>query len=307
MASLASFSLVRPLFRMHHGPQLLRRLPINAPGHSHIRCSSKKSAKAVKALQASKKATIPKTHPASGPPPKTTPAAKAQVVVKKPPQVQETIKGNYYSLASKLGERSEPTLLYSRPLLKHNLACYGIGSMAFYLVYNTWDMNLRNPSNVARSKVFQIISYVSMGLYTVVGVAAFGVSMRMIRSIRAVPYRPTPQSPPSVRILVIRNNILAIFPPIRSLVPLEDIYLQRSLRPKPTLSLKGLSNFQKAVQFIKMAPFRLFIAGKEFFSRDRCVVVFLRPQWFNLVLHEDGFQWEKDGLERLLGTKQKWQ
>ena len=130
-------------------------------------------------MQASKKATIPKTQPASVPPSKTSPASKAQAV-KKSPQVHETIKDNYYSLASKLGERSEPTLLYSRPLLKHNLACYGIGGMAFYLVYNTWDMNLRNPSDVSRSKVFQIVSYVSMGLYTVVGVAAFAVSMRYV-------------------------------------------------------------------------------------------------------------------------------
>ena len=88
---------------------------------------------------------------------------------------------------------------------------------------------------------------------------------------------------------------------------LEDVYLGRKMTyppiPKEEIP-KGA--FDKFVQALAVGQAKMFRAIREFITREKLVPVHIKSSYLNLWIHEGGWQWEKRGLNRLIGSDKKW-
>ena len=130
---------------------------------------------------------------------------------------------------------------------------------------------------------------------------------RLIRQIHAVPYRRTPESRPGIQILVTRNNLLPFLPPLKRTVPVDEIYLARRLKPAAqVIAEDDRAPFQKLVESLAEIPLKSFLAAKHFVTREQYVPVRIKSNSWALSLHEEGWQWENNGLEKVIGTTKKF-
>lgn len=66
------------------------------------------------------------------------------------------------------------------------------------------------------------------------------------------------------------------------------------------------SPFAKLVHLLSMTPYKLFKGTKEAITREKLVPVNVKSSYLKLVIHEDGWQWEPRGIDRLIGTDKKF-
>lgn len=132
----------------------------------------------------------------------------------------------------------------------------------------------------------------------------------MIRSIHAIPYRPIPESLPSVRLQIQSNNILSFLPAIKTEVPLNEIYLGRKLTPlmatQPVQEVLPEGTFAKFTHALSTGPSRIFYSLKSTLTKEKIVPVSVKSSYLRFKLRDDGWQWERRGLDRLIGTDKKW-
>ena len=127
---------------------------------------------------------------------------------------------------------------------------------------------------------------------------------RLIRSIHAIPYRRSPGSPPSVKLDIRSNNVLSFLPPLKTQATLDEIYLTRSLTESMPL-LEEATPEGKLERFTRNF-FRPLEILQSAITREKIVPVRVKSLLLDLHIHKDGWQWEKRGLDRLLGSDKKW-
>jgi len=130
----------------------------------------------------------------------------------------------------------------------------------------------------------------------------------MIRSINAIPYRPTPQSLPSIKLQIRSNSILSFLPAIKTEVPLNEICLGRKLTPstQPVQEESPEGAFAKFAHALSTGPSRIFYSLKSTLTKEKIIPVSVKSSYLRFKLRDDGWQWERSGLDRLIGTDKKW-
>lgn len=131
---------------------------------------------------------------------------------------------------------------------------------------------------------------------------------RLIRSIYCIPYRPGPDSPPTVKLRIQSNGLLSfLLPPLKTEVTLVDVYLGRKMA-HPPIAMEEVPEgaFDKFVQALAVGQAKIFRSIREFITREKIVPLHIRSSYLGLGFHEDGWQWKKRGLDRLIGSDKKW-
>ena len=130
----------------------------------------------------------------------------------------------------------------------------------------------------------------------------------MIRSIHAIPYRPTPESLPSVKLQIQSNNILTFLPAIKTEVLLNEICLDRKLTPstEPVREELPEGAFAKFAHALSTGPSRIFYSLKSTLTMEKIVLVSVKSSYLGFKLRDDGWQWERGGLNRLIRANKQW-
>jgi len=130
----------------------------------------------------------------------------------------------------------------------------------------------------------------------------------MIRSIHAIPYRPTRKSPPSVKLQIRSNNIISFLPAIKKEVALDEVFLGRELcqSTQPVKRKVPKGALAKFVHTLSAGPSRMFYRLRSAITKEKIVLVSIKSSYLKYKLCDDGWQWEEKGLGRLIGTEKKW-
>lgn len=101
---------------------------------------------------------------------------------------------------------------------------------------------------------------------------------------------------------------MSFLPEIKTEVPLDEICLGRKLTPsmqpvQEELPERALARFAHA---LSTGPSRIFYSLKSTLTKEKIVPVSVKSSYLRFKLRDDGWQWERRGLDRLIGTDNKW-
>ncbi|KAF8433420.1 hypothetical protein BGX38DRAFT_1333766 [Terfezia claveryi] len=327
MISTSVFASLRPLpartqFRV------AGRCLVALSSPTYVRYASHKSSKAMKAMKSLKKTepakpsvpkpSVPKislpkpTVPKPSVPKPTVPKAKTT----RPAPTKEAAKSqepsvaitpeSYILLEQQLGSKAGPTVLYRKSHWKLVLGCYAMTATGIWAGLDYYYVNIMAPVGVPNWVTWT--HYVGVFFISIGVVITFMYPARMIRSIHAIPYRPTPESLPSIKLQIQSNNILSFLPAIKTEAPLNEICLGRklSLSRQPVQEEIPEGAFAKFVHALSTGPSRIFYSLKSTLTKERIVPVTVKSSFLRFKLRDDGWQWERRGLDRLIGTDKKW-
>ncbi|KAF8477167.1 hypothetical protein BDZ91DRAFT_708790 [Kalaharituber pfeilii] len=270
-----------------------------------IRYSSHKSAKALKARKTTRAA---KPESQKVPEKKATIASipnKTQAAAVPAPGAQAM--PQFMTLAENLAKSRKPTLLYKKNHGRFIIGCYCMAGLGLFVMANSYYANIVLPIGV--KTWVKVTHFIGIALVGVVSIAFLIYPTRLIRSIHAVPLRVSPHAQPTLKLDIESTNFIPFLRPIRTITPLNEVYLSRKLAGQSTLSskwIKPTGALARLGYHINNASERAFLTAKNMVTRQKFVPMHIKSKSFGLVLNEEGWQWEKNGLNRLVGIKRKW-
>ncbi|KAI5857030.1 hypothetical protein BZA05DRAFT_387044 [Tricharina praecox] len=257
-----------------------------------------------------KPASKPKSAPKAAP--KSAPNSAPKSALPPPPP----------SLTTLLSQASGPTLLYAKHSGKFLAASYTVAAAFGYMCWDTYESRIAHPPvplpTWMRGAFFVTIGVtgafaaffawrpVMYVLYS--GWGKVGVNGRWEdRLLQKIYAHPVAGAPGTVKFVLHRRPILPGLPDRKITVAhASDITLSRVLQPvvaAPTMAKKPqIGGVKRMGRMLLEAPFTFFHAAKNLVVNDEFVTVKVKGGG-TYSLHQDGWVWERRGIDRLFGTK----